>query len=455
MDRDIVFICLDSVRKDVFDEVATRTRELADVSFDNCRAASSWSAPSHASMISGLLAHEHGVTTHSRSFDSLSIDRTMFDSLRNYRTIGISGNLYAGPHYHFDQYFDSFFTLSRGIRFPEALHPLSDEYDLSPSGLLVYLRDCVRDQRTYESLFNGVLEFVDSVTDFPTWMFDNGAQPGLGLARKKLRNSTQPSFVFLNLMEGHIPYQPGRYLDAKLYDVPREWSSAEKGVWELIQNEYDEQYWSKRNQLYRATVDYLDRCIAEFVRSVDERTTIIVTADHGDNLGTEMDECLANHKSSLSEGLLHVPFCIVNAPETHEQTGEYLSHLAVPELISGCRQGSIPDLTTDRTFAELGGMSAGPDPEDDYDYYDRAIRCAYDGTDKIVWDSLGTCSHYHVDSSKANWQRHFEDIDEPPLWAAERFSSDISTFKTTAVRTGADVPVDESTARRLKELGYL
>lgn len=455
MNQNIVFICLDSVRKDIFDEVAVRTQKLADVSFDNCRAASSWSVPSHASIISGLLAHEHGITTHSRSFKSLAREDTIFSDLQAYRTVGISGNIYAGPSFRFDRYFDSFFTLQRKIRFPKALHPYLDRYNMSAKGVIAYILDSVRSERTYEALFNGIMGFFNRHTSGIRWAFDEGAKSGLKIAQEELQNGNEPVFIFLNLMEGHIPYQPARYLDPEFYDVPHGWSSDEKSVWELIQDEYDERYWNRRNQLYRATIDYLDRCISEFVRSVDEETTIIVTADHGDNLGTEIDEDLANHKSSLSEGLLHVPLYIINSPDISTQTGNFLSHLSFPKLINGCRNGHIPNLHSDQIFAELGGMSAGPEPENDYEYYDRAIRCAYDQTVKIVWDSLGNCTKYHLDLNKVNYQCYIENLDDPPLWATERFNNDILTFKGNALKNRDQVTTDRSTTQRLEELGYL
>lgn len=455
MSKNIVVICLDSVRKDIFDEVAVQTQKLADTSFDNCRAASSWSTPSHASMISGLLPNEHGVTTHSRSFDSLPRENTIFDNLDEYRTIGISGNIYAGPVYNFDEYFDSFFELSRENRFPRALSPYSDDYEMSLSGTTSYILDSIKNNRSIKSGLNGFTAFLDQVTDIPSWAFDQGAKPGLRIAQEELRRTNENTFIFLNLIEGHIPYRPTRYLDASLYDVPSGWSSDKKGVWELFNEKYDEQYWNRRNQLYRATVDYLDRRICKFVRSVGEETTTIITADHGDNLGTEVDDGLANHKSSLSEGVLHVPLYIINTPDISEQTGDHLSQLALPDLINGIREGYIPDLMSDRIFAELGGMSAGPDPENDYEYYDRAIRCAYNENDKIIWDSTGYCAKYRIDRNVMNQQEHVNDIDQPPSWATDAFDNDIVKFKSKVVEGRDDVDIDESTAQRLEELGYL
>lgn len=452
MGRNVVLVCLDSVRKDVFDDVAVRVQEAADVSIGGCRAASSWSTPSHASMVSGLLAHEHGVHTHSRSFASLPREQTVFDDLPGYRTVGVSSNVYAGPAHDFDRYFDEFFPLGRGIRFPEALDPYS--FDGSLDDFRAYASACLHSGKPMRSLCNGALELLDSVSNRLAWLFDEGARPGLRVVRRVLASADEPTFAFVNLMEAHIPYRSAQYLDSDLYDCPRGWSSAERDVWELFSEKYDERYWDRRNGLYRASVDYLDRCLSAFLEELDGDTTVVVTADHGDNLGTETDECLANHKSSLSEGLLHVPLFLVDPPDMAEQTERYLSQLSLPDLIRGIRDGRVEDLSSNRAFAELGGMSAGPAPDADYKYYDRAIRCAYDGDEKVVWDSLGACTRYDI-PGKANVQRRSGSLDSPPSWATERFGRDISTFKTDAVEAETDVSVDPSTAARLRELGYL
>ncbi|WP_152042439.1 sulfatase-like hydrolase/transferase [Salinigranum salinum] len=449
--QNVAVVCLDSVREDIFDDVAVRVQDAADISSDGCRAASSWSTPSHASMLSGLLAHEHGVHTHSRSFASLPRERTVFDDLTEYRTVGVSSNVYAGPAHDFDRYFDEFFPLGRGIRFPDALDPYS--FDGSLDEFRRYALACVKSEKPVRSLFNGALELLDSTYDRLAWLFDEGAKPGLGVVRRELASTDEPTFVFLNLMEAHIPHRPARYLDDDLYECPRGWSSAKRDVWDLFAAEYDERYWGRRNGLYRAAVEYLDRRLSEFFDELDGETTVVVTADHGDNLGTEADEGLANHKSSLSERLLHVPLYLINPPEVAEQTGRYLSHLSLPDLIRGIRDDRVKDLSRDRAFAELAGMSAGPDPEADYEYYDRAIRCAYDGDQKVVWSSLGTCTRYDL-PGEANTQRASGSLARPPSWATRRFGRDISTFKHDAVEGGTNVSVDPSTAARLRNLGY-
>jgi predicted AlkP superfamily pyrophosphatase or phosphodiesterase len=84
MPRNVILLVLDTVRKDYFDEYASQIQSLSDVSFSQCRTASSCSVPSHASILTGELPHEHG--QHSTNVDYTQIlQRTRF--FLNYQTI--------------------------------------------------------------------------------------------------------------------------------------------------------------------------------------------------------------------------------------------------------------------------------------------------------------------------------------------------------------------------------
>ena len=463
--RNVVLICLDSVRNDFFEEAAPRTQALADVSFDQCRAASSWSVPSQASMVTGLLPHEHGVHTYSPTYDDLPVERTVLDAFEDHRTVGISANVYAGPSFGFDRYFDEFHSLIRQTRFPEAAtaEEFLATYD-GDSPYLDFLRYCLDDEHTLKSLCNGTVEFAYQSVPVDLWrpLFDEGAGPGLRLARRELAASDEPTFVYMNLMEGHVPYRPATYLDGDLYDCPWTWSSGDRGSWELRLGAYDEEYWERRNQLYRANIDYLDRRLADFIDEIGDDTTVVVTADHGDDLGTEVDEGLVNHKSSLTEGVLHVPLHVVNAPSEQEpQTSRYVSHLQLPELLVGLRDGHVPDVTRDRIAAEVMGMGGGSDPPPDVDddFWDRTIRCAYRDDEKVRWDSSGEVVRYEVSADRSNWQRRTGELESVPGWATESFQDPLDVARQRATDGPSDgtaaVEVDERTERRLRELGYL
>jgi len=131
-----------------------------------------------------------------------SVRKDVFDDLPEYRTIGVSSNVYAGPVHDFDRYFDEFFPLGRGIRFPEALDPYS--FDGSLDEFFANVSSCFQSGKPVRSLCNGALELLDSVSDRLGWLFDEGARPGLKVVRRALTGADEPTFAFVNLMEAHI-----------------------------------------------------------------------------------------------------------------------------------------------------------------------------------------------------------------------------------------------------------
>jgi len=108
--RNVVLLVLDTVRKDVFDERASRLRKRPGVSFERAYAPSSWTVPSHASMFTGKLAHEHGVHAHDIDYTKIDLKDTFLDALEH-QTIGVSTNSFLSPQFGFDRLFDEFTSL--------------------------------------------------------------------------------------------------------------------------------------------------------------------------------------------------------------------------------------------------------------------------------------------------------------------------------------------------------
>jgi phosphoglycerol transferase MdoB-like AlkP superfamily enzyme len=225
-------------------------------------------------------------------------------------------------------------------------------------------------------------------------------------------------------------------------------------------NEEADDYWHNREELYAATIDYLDKKIISFSRWVQKNTkketTVIVTADHGENHGRAEEDGLVNHKSSLSEGLLHVPLEILNAPDNKNKHQPITSHLELGNLIQSISRGTITDISMDTTAAEVIGISAGPEPENNFKYWDRAIRCAYRDSKKYIWDSLGTVSKYQIYEDRPSYQNLLSQDDiEVPQWAANHFNTNINEYKQKARAMENNIDVAGATQDRLEKLGYL
>ncbi|WP_158058052.1 sulfatase-like hydrolase/transferase [Halorussus halophilus] len=476
MTRNVVLLCLDTVRKDYFDQFAPRLQRLADVTFTQCRAVSAWSTPSHASMLTGDLPSDHGVHTHALDFERLDRDDTLLGDLEAHRSFGVSANVYAGSAFGFDALFDEFRDVSRYHRFPDALDAETFVDDHGGNGVETYtelLKTVAKDDRPLRSLANVALFRGNDLVrhgplgDAPE-LFDDGTAVVRRELLKRVESeenadgTEEPFFCFANLMDAHEPHRTIRGYDETLHSVPNDWTSETFDNGDVIQNsgEYATDLENYRD-LYGASIDYLDRVVAGTIESIQERTsretTFVITADHGENLGTEADESLFGHLASLSEGVLHVPLLLVNPPDGYDETiTEYASHLSLRELLRGLAAGETPDVTEDRITAEVVGLTPNNDSLADSDeaYWDRLLRCGYEGDEKVVWDSLDERTTYELDRERPCWQAELSGDSSVPDWATARFETDAQTAKERAKETDVDRDVSDDVERRLAELGY-
>ncbi|WP_128226239.1 sulfatase-like hydrolase/transferase [Halobacteriaceae archaeon SHR40] len=469
MTRNVALIILDTVRQDYFSKHATRLKSMSEVSFAQCRAASSCSVPSHASILTGELPHEHGIHSTAVDYSQLDETKTFFGDIPGYRTIGVSTNTFAGEPFGFDKLFDEFVDISWTRRFPEGLDAREFVTMTDADGLSFYttfLKTAISHEHTLATISNGAMAQLDMMfSKLPVpKLLDDGGESALKTARKRVSAGTEPFFLFMNLMEAHTPHQPVRKYNGSLYDAPNDWSS-NNGLnqWDINRNGIDGQEETVEHfrDLYAAAIDYLDRQVAEFIERVqaatDRETTFIITADHGENLGYPADGGMIGHTSSLSEGLLHVPLTLVNPPEGYDKTEtEYMSQTELGSLIAGVAAGRTPDVFSDRIAAERITTTNSPDVADDERrYWERALRCVYDDTRKWIWDSLGTVDEYDLDHERPNWQHRTtaEEVSKP-AWTGEFFSEDIEQFQRQDSSSVCE-DVDEATRSRLEELGYI
>jgi hypothetical protein len=299
------------------------------------------------------------------------------------------------------------------------------------------------------------------------------------MATRAVRQSSEPFFLFTNFLDAHHHYQHHRGLDRNIHGAPNSFvTSIPEDLKINLGRSHDgyETYLKHRRGLYAAAVDYLDRVVSSFVDTLqavtDHPTTIVLTADHGDNLGFDADDGLVHHKGSMNEALLHVPCEVVNPPSGYDATeSAYFSQLELGTLLAGVARGETPTVTTDRIAAERIGTYSWPQFQsyvtdlgydwddarisEEYAFWDRAIRCVYEGTDKYAWDSQGHEWRYHLDSARPCWQERAADV-PPPEWAESFFGEPLRDYKErVTVEYVKSVPVDDRTAARLKSLGYL
>jgi len=326
--------------------------------FENAIAPSSWSLPSHASLVTGRLVYEHGwgnvrqIPWLGWGDSALNGLPTLGEALqqRGYRTgafsanrVYFTSNVGLGRGFtHFEDYFDSvgdaFVRTEFGREFARRYMNRSSKSVFTRAfralGLASWLDKDSEGSGDYGGAF-GIRKRADEVNrETLRWIG---------------RDSKRPFFAFLNYLDVHYSY--GGPTD---YPKPQ-WDHGSNGSISMV-DEYD------------AGLKYDDDSIGRLLRRLDQlgilkNTIVIITSDHGEALG---DHGLTYHGAALYRELIHVPL-IVSYP------GHIPGGVRVEQPVSNAAIAStVMDLVGERSnffpgpsLAEFWNQPAGrnwPDP---------------------------------------------------------------------------------------------
>jgi len=239
-------------------------------------------------------------------------DRLLPDVLRRagYVTGAVSANLWVSPQSGFDIGFDEFVTVrgSRGVECGPGLRPR-----------LTWLAEGVRAR------------------------VDDGAAEAERLLEGWMdRDRSVPFFWFVNLVECHSPYLPPRpYNDLSLSQRLLTASEQRRhltlgAIWRACAGGFDipQPALRRMRHLYSRAVRLMDDWLGRVLERLDERgiledTLVIVTSDHGENLG---EGNLIGHSFSLDNRLIAVP--LISAGPVGLGGGDLVSLAQLPRLIA-------------------------------------------------------------------------------------------------------------------------
>ena len=242
------------------------------VVFDNAWSTTSWTLPSHASLLTGRPTFEHGADRGAR-FDNRFPVLPELLRRHGYVTGAFIGNtIWLTPEYGFDRGFQRYSVHTpyadavRTVWGRKLYSTLIEERNIRS---LTVRKDAAR-------INADLLQWVDS-------------HPG------------RPFFAFLNYFDVHDPYQPPPPFDTKYTgDVPD--ARDQKKRYRRQINGYD------------GLVAYVDEQLGVLRRELERRdlarnTIIILTADHGEALG---DHNEPQHGRNLHRPVLRVPLVVID-----------------------------------------------------------------------------------------------------------------------------------------------
>ena len=301
-----------------------------------------WTPPSHASIFTGTYPSRHGVD---RTHPYLDCGLTVLpEYLRRhgYRTFGVSSSYWIDRATRFDRGFDVF---RQGWQLLQAGSnpPLERQRRRDPG----YRR--ARTPGTLGENLRSAANRVDAAfwrrCCQPIMAVDKGAgrvNRVVGRWIRQWATMEEPVFSFIHYIEPHLPYRPpARFRRRHLS------SRAERRARTV--NQHAPKFISGRarmsaedldvlGQLYDAEVSYTDDCIGQILDALRasrllERAIVIVTSDHGENLG---EHGLMDHMFSVHEPVVHVPLIVRYPGRAHRgiEGGLVQTHDIFPTLVA-------------------------------------------------------------------------------------------------------------------------
>jgi arylsulfatase A-like enzyme len=403
--------------------------------FDTAYATCFWTLPSHASLFTGLYPSEAGATSETNYLPEQLTTLAERLAKAGYRTGAVVRNAWISEERGFAQGFEDF------------------------------VEDW-RDDTGHEAEEEG--QAVDLAA---VWIDD---RVGAG----------EPWFLFVNLNIAHLPYTPPE--PYRLRFARREWSADEikrlmaiEGGWGHLAGRLhlNEEHFELLRDLYAGEVAIADELVGRLIDAIEERgvldeTLVIVTSDHGENIG---DHGLIDHVFSLYDSTVRVPL-IVRYPPRFE-TGEVVSELVslvdiAPTVLDivgvPAINANLPGFPLDHpaiaerpsVFAENGRPINGIKllekwfPEFDTGTIDHPMRMIRTDPFKLIWTSDVSAELFNVESDPGeliNLSSGRPDLSNQLLAELRSWSLGVEPRATPQPFESRD----EESLERLRALGYV
>jgi arylsulfatase A-like enzyme len=252
------------------------------VVFTSAIAPAPWTAPTHATMLTGRYGTQTGITYLTPMSDTVP---TVAEAFRDhgYATGAFMGNAgFAGRQTGFDRGFVHYED------FPPSFQQAMWSATLTQTRLVQQLVDGVRD-RNWSLVLHALIKPDLRVFGVRRGDRNSSDEVAMNFLNWRARTVGRPFFAMLNFFDAHDPYPSpfaGRFGDAK--------------------NELNR---------YDGAIAFEDSIIGALAHRLKERgeldrTVFVVVADHGEQFG---EHSLKRHGNSLFIQLLHVPL-IIRAP---------------------------------------------------------------------------------------------------------------------------------------------
>ncbi|WP_276414213.1 sulfatase-like hydrolase/transferase [Haloarcula halobia] len=274
-----------------------------------------FTGPSHASIFTGNLPHEHNFTTETMYLTGCDLLTQL--QHQGYETMGITNNSFITPEFGFTGWdkHTEIEDFEKFVGYPALQALFKSDGQPSPSE---QIKTLVREawwKRDFISLEKATRLKLgkNPLSPFP----DAGARVTIKRAKQWMQQTDNPFFLYLNFMETHMPYDPPDEFATefvsdpvkakrKLADGYRIGRNRKSFRWE----EKDDDTIRAARALYDSSIRYLDsqlKLLWEWIQTNKQDTIFILISDHGELIG---EHGMQGHQCGIWEKLLRVPIII-------------------------------------------------------------------------------------------------------------------------------------------------
>ena len=455
--------------------------------YENAIASAPWTVPSHASLFTGAYSRKHNAHSKNKYLDDRYATLQGTLEKHGYETIGISSNIWLSESFGFTRGFSEFkhvWQLFQGVDNAEIGDAWRSARGLRASLSSVWkaLGDNAfsRGSALLKSGFNRVYD-----QHFFT-RYDSGARRINKIAKKWISQrigGERPFYMFINYMDTHGAYdapEPYKfmYLPAGV-DKRKATQVANMGHWEYVMGGYelDGSEHKTLEAMYNGELAYTDYRVNELCdflsdKGILENTLLIITSDHGDELG---EHNLLYHSLCLYDTILRVPL-IIRYPEFFKRGAaikeqvqlldifptildmlglhEDMSDMDGRSFLGGSqREIAIAEyFGFHRTVERIKELFPGLN-HDVLEKYDRRLKVIRTNEHKFIQVPNDTDELYDLNSDPGEQRNIIHEKEEIAEELRGKLKEWESSFQSEETET--EVSIDERTKRRLRDLGYI
>ena len=277
--------------------------------FEQARSPGIWTLPAHAALFTGLPPAATGADERWLWLDSWHTTLAEHLGAQGYQTVALAANTLLSQDTNLVQGFDTVLNTWHG--------PVRER-----AAALTRRKVLPKDRSNELAPLYEAPEHGASNAEWARAVYKEAAPMlGEGLLRwvDQRAEPDTPWFAFVNLMEAHTPRIPSLASRRALMDEPTfrlgletDASHIALHFYNFGKQDYSEAQLEAMRAVYDAALLDLDTATGALMAGLEERgvlddTFVILTSDHGENLG---DHHLFNHRFAMWDSLLHVPLVV-------------------------------------------------------------------------------------------------------------------------------------------------